>query len=371
MKKAYLAGLAAFALFGLGVALGSQFLTKPATADKLKLDEQDATIQAIKKTMPSVVSIVVYNEEPVVEMINGTSQTVQKKINKGQGTGFIISADGLILTNKHVVNAANDKTGEYNVILSNKKEYTAKLIGKDPLHDLAVLKISETKLPYLEMGSSTNSPIGLTVMAIGNVLGRYNNSVTKGIISGLGRTVVASDPMTGGLVSLDNVLQTDAEINEGNSGGPLINLEGKVVGINVAVDKSGTGLGFAIPIDDARSVVDSVRKTGRIIRVRLGVRYQMIDSTFAAEKLLPKTYGAYITKDDAGGEAIVPDSPAAKAGLEAGDIILEINAVKLDGSSSLLSVIQRYKPGDKIGLKIQRGSQTLTKVVVLDEFKAE
>ncbi len=365
-KKTIWLATAIVCLF-LGAAIGSRFLTSPVTADKLRLDDQEATIQAIKKAMPAVVSVVVYDQETINSPDDTSTST--KKISRGQGTGFLISADGLILTNKHVVGAVNEQTGEYKVILNDKKEYDATLIGKDPIHDLAVLKIAQTKLPYLEMGANGNSPIGLTVMAIGNSLGRYKNSVTKGIVSGLGRTVIAADPSSGGLVSLDNVLQTDAEINEGNSGGPLINLDGKVIGINVAVDKGGTGLGFAIPIDDARSLIESVRRTGRIIRVRLGVRYMMLDSTLAAEKGLSRDYGALVSRDEAGGEAIVADSPAAKAGLEEGDIIFEVNGIRIDGATNtLLSIVQRFKPGDKIGLKIQRGDSILNKTVVLDEF---
>jgi len=368
-KKIFLGALILMSLV-LGTGLGYKFKAMPATADKLSLDDQSATIMAIKKAMPAVVSIAVFDQEPVIELGAGENKTTQKRVSKGQGTGFLISADGLILTNKHVVEAGDGKTAEYKVILNNKKEYYALLIGKDPIHDLAVLKIAENNLPYLELGSGAESPIGLTVLAIGNALGRYSNSVTKGIISGLGRTVLAANS-NGGFVSLDNMIQTDAGINEGNSGGPLLNLDGKVVGINVAVDKSGASLGFAIPVDDARSLVESVRRTGRIIRVRLGVRYEMLDSLLALENQLSRDYGALVTKDDAGNEAVVADSPADKAGLKEGDIIFEVNAIKIDGANTLLSVIQRYKVGDKIGLKIQRGSEIMTKVLVLDEFKSQ
>lgn len=358
-------------LLGLGVVIGDQFKTELVTAAKFSLDDQSATVQAIQQAMPAVASIVVYDQERVLDIGPTGSKITDKRVSKGQGTGFLISTDGYILTNKHVVEAAETDTAQYKVILNNKKEYYASLIGKDPIHDLAVLKIAETKLPYLRLGASANAPIGLTVMAIGNALGRYNNSVTKGIISGIARTVVAADPNSGGLVSLDNVLQTDAEINEGNSGGPLIDLEGKVIGINVAVDRSGSGLGFAIPIDDARSLVESVRRTGRIIRVRLGVRYEMIDAFLAAEKQLSRDYGALITKDQAGNAAIVPDSPAATAGLQEGDIIFEVNAIKIDGANTLLSVIQRYQPGSRVGFKVQRGSEVINVIAVLDEFKVE
>jgi serine protease Do len=271
----------------------------------------------------------------------------------------------LIITNKHVVEAGDN----YKVILNNKKQYYARLIGKDPLDDLAVLKIDDKNLPYLSMGSSSALPIGTTVIAIGNALGRYDNSVTKGIISGLNRSVLATDPISNQLSSLDNLLQTDAEINEGNSGGPLLNLDGKVVGINVAVDRGGASLGFAIPVDDARSVVDSVRKNGRIIRARLGVRFAMLDVDTADVNNLKRNSGAWITKDDAGLPAVVPGSPADLAGLQDGDIIFQLNNINIDGTTSLLSLIQKFKPGDKITVKLQRGTQVLTKTIILDEFK--
>lgn len=371
-KKIYLAVLILAIFLSAGLLIDYGQKDAGVTAAKFVLDEQSATIQAIQQAMPAVASIVVYDQEKVVEIRSGgQSRIIEKRVNKGHGTGFLISADGYILTNKHVVEAAEAETAQYKVILHNKKEYYAALIGKDPLHDLAVLKIAETRLPYLQMGSSADSPIGLTVLAIGNALGRYSNSVTKGIISGLARTVIAADPNRGGLTSLDNVIQTDAEINEGNSGGPLIDLEGKVIGINVAVDRGGSGLGFAIPIDDARSLIDSVRRTGRIIRVRLGVRYEMLDAFSASEKQLSRDYGALITKDQAGNPAIVPDSPADKAGLLEGDIIFEVNTIKLDGSNTLLSVIQRYQPGSRIGLKVQRGDKIINITAILDEFKAQ
>lgn len=373
MKKRLISvALIGITCLSVGLALGYKFTPNPVTADNLKLDEQEATVRAIKRALPAVVSIVVYDQESVLNVnidANGTStqNLEQKEMNKGNGSGFLISSDGLILTNKHVSMAGKPDTVRYKVVLNNKKTYDAQLIGNDPLHDLAVLKIKGTNLPYLEMAASGNQPIGLTVLAIGNSLGRYENSVTKGIVSGLGRSLTAANP-NGGVELLDNVLQTDAEINEGNSGGPLINLEGKVIGVNVAVDKGGTGLGFAIPIDDARSVVDSVRKSGRIIRVRLGVRYLMLDAYIAEAKGASSNVGALIAKDETGQPAVVQDSPADKAGLLEGDIILEINAIKINDTNNLLSLVQRYKPGNKIGLKIKRGNDIFNKTVVLDEF---
>jgi len=338
-------------------------------ADNLRLDEQEATILAIKKVMPSVVSIIVYEqkESASFNLSTGKQSVTKEKVEIGSGTGFLISADGLILTNKHVANAGGDK-GEYRIILSSGKKYYAQLIGKDPIKDLAVLKIFDKNLSYVELGDSDSLQVGTTVIAIGNALGLYQNSVTKGIVSGLGRSIVASD-QTGNAEALDNVIQTDAEINIGNSGGPLIDLAGKVVGINVAIDQSGSSIGFAIPVNDAKPVIKSVREIGRIVRPRLGVRYTMVTPEIKEEEKLTRDSGALLVKGSDGGPAVLPDSPAAKAELAAGDIIFEVNAIKVEGNNTLLSILQKYKPGNKIGLKIQRGNDVFVKIVVLDEFK--
>ncbi len=373
--KVIFALLAVFALavFGLAFSRPLAFAPLPAnqlSAQNLCLDEQEATIRAIKKVRPAVVSIIVYDEEEItnINLFTGRRTTSKRKVKRGSGTGFIISADGLILTNKHVAQAAPAATAQYRIILNNGREYYAQLIGKDPAGDLAVLKIFDKNLPFVELGDSDRLQVGQTVIAIGNALGRYQNSATKGIISGLGRSIVASD-LVGDVESLDNVIQTDADINPGNSGGPLIDLAGKVVGINTAMDKAGTAIGFAIPINDARPVVKSVKEKGYIVRPRLGVRYIMLTPELAQDNKLPRDYGAWIVKGQHGEPAVVPSSPAAKAGLQAGDIIFEINAIPLKGKTTLSSLIQRYQPGDRIGLKIQRGNKVIIRIVRLDELK--
>lgn len=340
------------------------------TAANIALDEQEATIRAIKKVTPSVVSIVVtgYERSLVIDYATGKTYEQNEKKDLGSGTGFIISSDGLIITNKHVVNMGNKDSNEYRVILSGGKKYYAQLIGLDPLKDLAILKIFDKNLPVAEIGDSDKLQVGTTVITIGNSLGKYPQSVTKGIVSGLGRDIVASD-MKGAPETLDNVLQTDAEINFGNSGGPLIDLEGKVIGINVAIDQGGSAIGFAIPINDAKPVITSIKQIGRIIRPRLGVSYMMINPEMAWEKKLAKDFGALIIAKEEGGEAVVKDSPADKAGLKNNDIIFEVNNTKLDEKNTLLGIVQKFKPKDKITCKIQRGSEVITKIVELDEFR--
>ena len=351
--------------------------TNSVIAEDLRLDDQEATIRAIQKVMPAVVSIIVYDYEEyiTIDLKTGSRSVKKERAQKGSGTGFLISSDGLILTNKHVVSAGKEKTAEYRIILNfdpsgfgqASKQYYAQLIGKDPLKDLAVLKIFDKDLPYVKLSNSDNLQVGTTVIAIGNALGRYQNSATKGIVSGLARSIVASDH-AGNAEALDNVIQTDAEINLGNSGGPLINLAGEVVGINAAIDQQGSAIGFAIPINDAMPVIKSVREIGRIVRPRLGVLYLMITPELAHDMELSKDSGALILRGEDGNAAILPDSPADKDGLAEGDIIFEINAIKIKGRNTLFSVIQKYKPRDRIGLKIQRGDKVIIRVVELDEF---
>ncbi len=363
------------AIIGMGAGFFSWSILNsakgtPATADDLSLDEQEATIRAIDRVIPAVVSIIIYDKENLVtiDFSTGQQQTTNQRQQIGSGTGFIVTADGLILTNRHVVEAADPKTAEYRIILNTGKEYYAQLIGTDPIKDLAILKIFDKDLPYVELGNSDQLQIGTTVVAIGNALGRYQNSATKGIVSGLGRSITASD-QTGNAEVLDNVIQTDAEINPGNSGGPLIDLTGKVVGVDSAIDQAGESIGFAIPINDAKITINSVEQKGRVIRPSLGLRYLMLTPTIAQDNKLPRQSGAWVVKGDNGEPAVLPGSAADKAGIEEGDIIFEINAIKIDGKATLLSVVQKYKPGDKIGLKIQRGDKTIIKVVQLDEFK--
>jgi len=376
MDKIYKKVILFCLIFVVGLAVGLfgvnyfQSTVDKAVADNLRLDDQEATIRAINKIIPAVVSIIVYDQETIyiLDLMTGQQTQQTSKVEKGSGTGFLISADGLILTNKHIANAGKEGTAEYRIILNSGKQYYAQLIGKDPLNDFAILKIFDKNLPYVNLGDSDKLQLGSTVMAIGNTLGRYQNSVTKGIVSGIGRSLIASD-QAGNAEALDNVLQTDAGINQGNSGGPLIDLLGNVVGINVAIDQGGSSIGFAIPINDARPVIKSVKEVGRIVRPRLGVRYIMLTPQIAQDNKLSQNSGAWIKKSQDGTPAILPGSPAEKGGILAGDIIIEINAIKIENKNTLISVINKYKPGNRIGLRIVRDGKIIVKIVVLDEFK--
>jgi len=341
-----------------------------AIADDLEFNEQEATVRAIKRVIPAVVSIIVYDYAPFegMNMLTGRFEMQEIRKQKMKGTGFLISPDGYILTNRHVVEAASKEKGEYRVTLNSGKQYYAQFIDRDNANDLAVLKIFDKDLPCVEMGDSKTLELGISVIAIGNALGRYENSVTKGIVSGLGRSLTASD-ISGNSELLDNVIQTDAKINQGNSGGPLIDLSGRVVGINTAIEAQGSAIGFAIPINDAKPVIRSIIEHGRIFRPLVGVRYMMVTPEIAKENNLSRLDGAWVTAGIDHTYAVMPGSAAELGGIRANDIIFEINAIKIDENNPLLSVVQRFRPGDRIGLKIQRANQVIIREIVLMEMK--
>ncbi|MBI5254725.1 trypsin-like peptidase domain-containing protein [Candidatus Falkowbacteria bacterium] len=343
----------------------------------IKVEEESNTIDVVKKASAAVVSIVITKELDQYYNLTGpldgfifdipqekTGQKIKQTI--GGGSGFIVSSDGLILTNKHVV---FDDSAEYTVSLNDGREFKAKIFGKDPTNDIAILKIDAKNLPVLDLGNSDKIQTGQTAIAIGFSLAEYKNTVTKGVISGINRKVTASDYAIGATSIIDEAIQTDAAINQGNSGGPLLDLGGKVIGINTAVNRSGESVGFAIPINIAKKALDSVKKYGRIVRPWLGVRYVVLNQKIADANKLPVNYGALIASGQTAQEqAIVPNSPADKAGLKVDDIILEINGVKLD-EKSLATELSKYNPKDVVTLKILRNGETKIIKVTLEERK--
>lgn len=372
-SKKNIAVVISLVILGLGLGwLGSNWDTTPKSAQsqQLNLDEQTAIVRAIQKNRPAVVNIIVYRTQSSDDITIDTRENSKPdvKVEKGAGTGFLISPDGYILTNKHVVQTDHPDNTQYRILLSSGKKYYAQLIDTDPLNDLAVLKIYDKNLPYVDLGNSEKIVVGNTVIAIGNALGRYHNTATKGIISGLGRDFVATGQL-GEKEVLNNIIQTDAGINKGNSGGPLINLQGEVIGVNVAIDQSGNSIGFAIPINAVKPVIRSIEKHGQIIRPRLGVRYKTVTPEMAADKDLTRKSGALIVTGKEDKPGVLPGSPADEGGLRSGDIIFEINAIKINEDNTLRSVIQNYHPGDKIGLKIQRGNKIIIRQVTLERFE--
>lgn len=365
---------------GLGEKLIAQFLPslnqdsagRPTDAilakGTLSVTEESATVDVVNSVSPSVVSIVISKDLPKIVnpffgFVDPSAPTEETEV--GGGTGFIISSDGLILTNKHVV---SDMEAKYTVVLSDGTKYDAKMVDQDPVNDLAFIKIDASDLPVVEIGDSDTLKAGQRVIAIGNSLSRFQNTITEGIVSGLGRTITAGSDTGGDLDVIEDVIQTDAAINPGNSGGPLLNLAGQVVGVNTAVSREGQLIGFAIPINAARSAIQSVQEKGRVIRPFLGVRYVELNAATAKQRELSVTHGALIIAGSDGSAAVTANSPAEQAGLKDGDVILEMNDRPIDENHSLARELQRYAPGTEVTLKVHRDGGDLTLNATLEEF---
>ncbi|MBI2113151.1 MAG: trypsin-like peptidase domain-containing protein, partial [Candidatus Wildermuthbacteria bacterium] len=269
---------------------------------------------------------------------------------------FIVSRDGLLITNKHVV---LDTNADYTVFLNDGTSYSAKVLARDPVQDLAVLKIDgKEDFPFARFGNSDSIQSGQTVIAIGNALGEFRNTVSVGVISGLGRTITAS----GGnnfTETIEDVIQTDAAINKGNSGGPLLNLAGQVIGINTATVIDAQSISFAIPSNKAIRDLEQVQEAGEIVYPFLGVRYALVTEALQEEKDLPVDYGAFIEKGPEGDSAIIKGSAADKAGIKEGDIILEFNGEKVTPDNPLGKLIQKRKPNDAVSVLIYRNGNEL------------
>lgn len=375
-------------ILGFGLALktsvGQKLLrATEVSRQKISLNEDSAIIDVVKQASPAVVSIVIskdlnkipgYGFNPNgndsyfwqwfygrIGQPSGQNSATPNVQQIGAGSGFFVSADGLILTNKHVV---EDQQASYTVITSAGQKYAAKVLASDSGNDLALLKIDVKNAAFLSFADSSGLQTGQRVVAIGNSLGQYQNTVTSGIISGIGRSVSAGDDS--GSEQLSGVIQTDAAINPGNSGGPLLNMLGQVVGINTAIDQQGQLVGFAIPSNDAQKALASFQKTGKISRPFLGVRYLMITPDLAKEQNLPKDYGALILRGSSLTDlAVVPGSPADKAGLMENDIILEAGGTKVDGDNTLSQILKDYSVGDTVSLKVyHKGSEQNMKVTL-------
>lgn len=336
-------------VFGLiGAMIGIFILKKfPNTtiqqSKQVVIDQQTAVANVAKKVGPSVVSIVSSSNR--IDPYTGISS--QSK--DGAGTGIIVTSDGLVMTNKHVV-----ETGEsFTVISSDNTEYKdAKVVATDPNNDLAFIRFNGKNLRAADLGDSEKVEVGQSVVAIGNALGQFQNTVTTGVISGKSRPITASGG-NGSSENLTNLFQTDAAINPGNSGGPLVDIEGNVIGINTAVAGSAQNIGFAIPINDAKNVLNSVIKTGKIVRPYIGVRYITINEDIAKSNNLSSNVGALVY--GRGSQlAVIPGSPADKAGIQQGDIILKIDGSEINESSPISSIIGKKKPGDKIEIVYSR-----------------
>ncbi|MGC8981625.1 MAG: S1C family serine protease [Minisyncoccia bacterium] len=344
---------------------------------------EDLVINTVEKTSPAVVSIIISKDVPIFEKyyikpfneenlpdefkqffefeIPQYRQKGYEKKEIGGGTGFIISPNGLIATNKHVV---SDKDAEYTVYLNDGRKFKAQVVALHPVDDLALIKVNANNLPYLTLGDSDKIKLGQTVIAIGNALGEFRNTVSVGVVSGLKRNITASDEY-GNIERLEGMVQTDAAINRGNSGGPLINLKGEVIGINTAIVSGAENIGFAIPINKLKRMINELSTKGKIEVPFLGVRYILIDEEVKNKFKLPFDYGAYIYSNDPQKPAVIKDSPADKAGLKEKDIILEVDNQKVTLQNTLASMITSRKVGDTINLKVWRNGSIIFLKAVL------
>jgi serine protease Do len=334
----------------------------------------ELTIEAVKKVAPCVVSIVISKHLPKIKntaypfplppLFGGEKNDEMVKV--GGGSGFAVHEDGLILTNKHVV---FDPEAEYTVVTYDEEEIPAQVLSRDPVNDIAILKINKKGLKTVSLGDSSKLELGQTVVAIGNALGMFSNTVSKGIVSGLSRSISASMGGEGAqLEQLRGVLQTDVAINQGNSGGPLIDLEGRAVGINTAIIYGAQNIGFAIPINWAKTDLADIIQFGRIVKPYLGLLYVMLNKKSQTTYSLPVDYGALVVRDHRPNSiAVVPGSPAEKAGVKENDIILSLNGARIE--KDLSDCLQTCKVGDSIELEVLRNDKHLKLHAQLEERK--
>ncbi len=369
MKKIIIASILVLLgiLVGLGINtsnLSSQFQNQsnllPHSAKQTVVYEQSVITKVVKDSLPSVVTVGInttqtnpgsiefnpFNPFSPFQQLPGQTQKIQQNI----GSGFIVSSDGLIITNRHVV---SDTNATYQIVTNDNKKYDVAKIYRDPLNDLAILKINASGLKPLPLGDSSNLELGQLVVAIGTPLGEFNNTVTSGIISGLGRGITAGSPFAGSVEKLNNVIQTDAAINPGNSGGPLLNSDGQAIGINTAIAQGGQNIGFAIPINSVKTLLSNFQKTGNNFQQPfLGVRYKMIDQQLAIMNNVPQ--GAYVV-------SVVSESPANKAGIAQGDIITKFAGSSVQGNSQeLAQLVLKQKVGWNVGATVWRNGKTLS-----------
>lgn len=331
--------------------------------------EESVVIDVVKKVGPSVVSIGVVRERRIIDFFSDPffdpfgffrRPWGRKEEEVSIGTGFVISPDGLIVTNKHVVREIGAK---YYVITSEGAKFAVKKIFRDPENDLAIIMIDTPgNLPPVKLGNSDDLEVGQFVIAIGNALGEFRNTVTTGVVSGLGRAIVAGDPFAGYQERLDNLIQTDAAINPGNSGGPLLNSRGEVIGVNVATSQGAENIGFAIPINVVKESLENFNKTGRFSRPFLGVRYYQVSRRVAILNEVPP--GAYIIE-------VVEGSPADKAGIREEDIIVKFGGDKVTEKNNLAKLISRHKVGEEVKLTVWREGEEVQLQVTLAEKPAD
>jgi serine protease Do len=348
--------------------------------------EEKKVIAVIKKIIPAVVSIIIQKHLDAVEkempheiysfQPSGTLKKEKKfglteliadsrgMVRVGGGSGFIVEPNGLILTNKHVV---SEKGAEYIAVLSNGKKYPAEVVSRDPINDVAILRIRAKKLPTVKLGDARELELGQSIVAIGNALGVFRNTVSVGIVSGLSRSISAKDDDDSPSQELRGLIQTDAAINVGNSGGPLVDLKGRAIGINAAIIPDSQNISFAIPINAARRDLEDVKKYGKIRRPYLGLRYIVLDDNLQEKMALGVNYGAYVIPETPNDPGVAPGSPADKAGLKEKDIVLTVNGNKVDTDHPIQDYLEDMEPGGIMHLLVLRGKSKFKTRVLLTE----
>ena len=336
-------------------------------------------VSIAKKVCPAVITIVVSKDLPKVEnfysfpyggkeyimpMADKDGKNQMEKTQVGGGSGFIISSDGYIITSNHVV---SDTTAEYTVIISPTEKFPVAVLSRNPINDIAVLKITGKNLPFLKLADSDKIQLGEEVVAVGNPMGEFQDTLSAGIISGLSRYISAFGGINNTMQNLRGLIQTDAAINPGNSGGPLVNMQGKVIGINTAMIMGAQNIGFAIPINYAKKDLDEVKKFGKIVMPFLGVKYVLISSQMAKSNKLPVENGAIVVREALGEYPVIKNSPADKAGVKEFDIIMECNGEKISTENSMADILQKCKIGQEVNIKVLRNGQELLLKATLGE----
>ena len=334
--------------------------------------------KTIKHVMPAVVSVVVSQKlERVKEQLKrekNSAKVPEEEVDEnglvqvGGGSGFIVDPEGIVLTNRHVI---NEPFSQYYIITNDEKKFHAEVLARDPIDDIAILKIhpGKTKLRAVKLGNAKKINLGETVLAFGNPLGLFESTVSRGIVSGLARSISAKESDSAPIQQLRGLIQTDAAINPGNSGGPLTNEKGEVIGINAAVIEAAQNIGFAIPINAAERDLDDIKKFGKIKRPLLGIRYLTLTAGLKRKLKLTSAQGALITKENPMDIAVAPQGPAAKAGMREGDIITRWNGKTITPKKTIQDYLEDAEVGDAIHLSILRGKRHLEKIVSLTERK--
>jgi len=336
-------------------------------------------VDVAKKVCPAVITVVVSKDLPKVEefysfpyggkeyIVPMTEKGVAGKMEKmqiGGGSGFIISPDGYVITSNHVV---ADLTADYTVILDPEHKLSATVLSRNPINDIAILKVEGKNLPSLVLADSNKIQLGEEVAAVGNPLGEFSDTLSAGIVSGLSRYITAFGGIDNQMQNLRGLIQTDAAINPGNSGGPLVNMDGQVIGINTAMIMGAQNIGFAIPINYAKKDLEEVRKFGKIVVPFLGVKYVLLSEEMAKANKLSVDYGALIVREALGEPPVVKGSAADRAGLKEFDIILECNGQKVTTKTPLAEILQKSKIGEKTDFKVLRDGKEVILSAVLEE----